>query len=157
MEKVQSSLKKIASFTVDHTRLMPGMYISRVDGDVVTYDLRFCRPNHPPFMETPAIHTIEHLFATLARNSEMSGDFIYFGPMGCRTGFYLLMRNPDHAAVIGLVKRITEDIAGWESGIPGTTPEECGNYLEHDLAGARQWAERFLTVISHWDVNMLNY
>ena len=80
-------MEKIASFQVDHTTLLPGMYVSRVDGDVTTFDLLFVRPNTPPFLEVPAIHTIEHLFATYARNSVWKDQVIYFGPMGCRTGF----------------------------------------------------------------------
>jgi S-ribosylhomocysteine lyase len=150
-------MKKITSFTIDHTKLIPGIYISRIDGDVVTYDLRVCRPNHPPFMEVPAIHTIEHIFATLARNSEMSDSIIYFGPMGCRTGFYLLVRNPDHAAVIKLTRDCFHLISNWQAEIPGNSAAECGNYLEHDLATARAYAKNYLGVISQWDDSMLNY
>ena len=84
-------MKKIASFTVDHNKLEKGIYISRIDGDITTFDLRFVKPNTPPFLEPYAMHTIEHLFATYARNSEYSDNVIYFGPMGCRTGFYLLL------------------------------------------------------------------
>lgn len=86
-------MERIASFTVDHDKLLPGMYLSRKDGDVATYDLRFVKPNTPPFLEVPAIHTIEHLFATYARNSPLKDGVIYFGPMGCRTGFYFLVRG----------------------------------------------------------------
>lgn len=150
-------MKKITSFTVDHTKLMPGIYISRIDGDVVTYDLRVCRPNHPPFMEIAAIHTIEHIFATLARNSAMSDSIIYFGPMGCRTGFYLLVRNPDHTDVIELIKDCFRRIGEWKEKIPGHSAAECGNYLEHNLETARGYALDYLTVISHWDDTKLNY
>lgn len=150
-------MERITSFTIDHTTLMPGIYISRIDGDVVTYDLRVCRPNHPPFMEVPAIHTIEHIFATLARNSAMKDKIIYFGPMGCRTGFYLLVRDPDHAAVIDLIRECFSRISSWQDEIPGTTAEECGNYLEHDLPTARKYAADYLTVISQWDDTELNY
>ncbi len=150
-------MKKIASFTIDHTKLMPGIYISRIDGDIVTYDLRVCRPNHPPFMETPAIHTIEHIFATLARNSAMSDDVIYFGPMGCRTGFYLLVRNPDHEAVIALIKEILAKISEWQDEIPGASANECGNYLEHDLDAARKYARDYLSKIRDWDTSKLSY
>lgn len=150
-------MEKITSFTIDHNTLMPGIYISRIDGDVVTYDLRVCRPNHPPFMEVPAIHTIEHIFATLARNSAMKDKIIYFGPMGCRTGFYLLVRDPDHAAVIGLICECFSRISSWQDEIPGTTAAECGNYLEHDLPTARKYAADYLTIISQWDDTKLNY
>lgn len=150
-------MKKITSFTVDHTKLMPGIYISRIDGDIVTYDLRVCRPNHPPFMEIAAIHTIEHIFATLARNSAMSESIIYFGPMGCRTGFYLLVRNPDHTAVIELIKDCFRRISEWQEEIPGNSAAECGNYLEHNLQTARKYAFDYLTVISQWDDTKLTY
>lgn len=150
-------MQKITSFTIDHTKLMPGIYISRVDGDIVTYDLRVCRPNHPPFMEVPAIHTIEHIFATLARNSAMSEDIIYFGPMGCRTGFYLLVRNPDHEAVIALIKQILAGIADWQDEIPGNSAVECGNYLEHDLPTAREYARDYLAKVKEWDASQLHY
>lgn len=150
-------MERITSFTIDHTKLMPGIYISRIDGDIVTYDLRVCRPNHPPFMEVPAIHTIEHIFATLARNSAMKDSIIYFGPMGCRTGFYLLVRNPDHAAVIDLIRECFSRISSWQDEIPGTTAAECGNYLEHDLPAARRYAADYLTIISQWDDTKLNY
>ena len=150
-------MERITSFTIDHTTLMPGIYISRIDGDIVTYDLRVCRPNHPPFMEVPAIHTIEHIFATLARNSAMKDKIIYFGPMGCRTGFYLLVRDPDHAAVIDLIRECFSRISSWQDEIPGTTAEECGNYLEHDLPTARKYSADYLTVISQWDDTKLNY
>lgn len=150
-------MQKITSFTIDHTKLMPGIYISRVDGDIVTYDLRVCRPNHPPFMEVPAIHTIEHLFATLARNSAMSGDIIYFGPMGCRTGFYFLVRHTDHEAVIALIKEILAGIADWQDEIPGSSAVECGNYLEHDLPTAREYARDYLEKVKDWDASKLYY
>ena len=86
-------MEKIASFCVDHDKLCPGIYVSRQDGDITTYDIRVCTPNHPPFMENAVMHTIEHLFATMARNSEYADQVIYFGPMGCRTGFYFLVRD----------------------------------------------------------------
>lgn len=150
-------MQKITSFTIDHTKLMPGIYISRIDGDIVTYDLRVCRPNHPPFMEVPAIHTIEHIFATLARNSAVSDSIIYFGPMGCRTGFYLLVRNPDHSVVINLIRECFKRISEWEEDIPGNSAAECGNYLEHDLRAAKKYALDYLTIISQWDNTKLNY
>lgn len=150
-------MERITSFTIDHNTLMPGIYISRIDGDIVTYDLRVCRPNHPPFMEVPAIHTIEHIFATLARNSDMKDSIIYFGPMGCRTGFYLLVRNPNHSAVIELIRECFSRIASWQDEIPGTTAAECGNYLEHDLPTAQKYASNYLTIISQWDDTKLNY
>lgn len=150
-------MKKIASFQVDHTRLQPGMYISRIDGDVVTYDLRFVRPNTPPFLENGVLHTIEHLFATYVRNSELSGGILYFGPMGCRTGFYLLTRGLTHAQVIALTKETLAFIASYEGDIPGASAAECGNYREHDLPGARECASKMLAVLTNWDEHELKY
>ncbi|MBE6753159.1 MAG: S-ribosylhomocysteine lyase [Ruminococcaceae bacterium] len=150
-------MKTIASFMVDHTKLEPGLYLSRVDGDVNTYDLRFIKPNTPPFMDTAAMHTIEHLFATLARNSEYGSNIIYFGPMGCRTGFYLLTRGMSHRNVIELVIDTVRRIAAWDAPIPGTTAPECGNYLEHDLPAARILAESYAKCIVYWTADMLEY
>ncbi len=150
-------MKRIASFEVDHNQLLPGMYISRVDGDVATYDLRFVRPNTPPYMEPPAMHTIEHLFATYVRNSQWADQVIYFGPMGCRTGFYFLTRGLPEADVIGLVRETLGFIADFEGEIPGSRPEECGNYREHDLAGAREWARKMAGVLENWTIDQLSY
>ena len=105
-------MKRIASFEVDHTTLTPGLYLSRADGDVTTYDLRFVRPNTPPFLPNAVMHTIEHLFATYVRNSTLSEGVIYFGPMGCRTGFYFLTRGLSHRQVIGLTREALAFIAG---------------------------------------------
>lgn len=152
-------MEKIASFQVDHTRLEPGMYLSRVDGDVVTYDLRFVKPNTPPFLEVPAMHTIEHLFATFVRNSSLKDGIIYFGPMGCRTGFYFLVdgRVVSHEQAISLTKEALAFIAGYEGEIPGTTAVECGNYLEHDLPKAREYAQMMASIISQWREELLSY
>lgn len=152
-------MKTIASFEVDHTKLKEGIYLSRKDRDVVTYDLRFIVPNNPEnvYMENAAMHTVEHLFAVHARNGKYGENIIYFGPMGCRTGFYLLVRNPDHAAVIDLIRECFSRISSWQDKIPGTTAAECGNYLEHDLPTARKYAADYLTVISQWDDTKLNY
>ena len=150
-------MKRIASFEVDHNQLLPGMYISRVDGDVTTYDLRFVRPNTPPYMEPPAMHTIEHLFATYARNSQWADQVIYFGPMGCRTGFYFLTRGLPEADVIGLVRETLGFISDFEGEIPGSRPEECGNYREHNLAGAREWARKMAGVLENWTIDQLSY
>lgn len=130
-------MEKIKSFCVDHDRLVPGIYISRVDGDVTTYDLRFIKPNTPPFITPKALHTIEHLGATYARNSKYSDNVIYFGPMGCRTGFYFLVRDLDHKTAVELIKNIIMLSMTHEGEIPGNSKIECGNYLEHDLKGAK--------------------
>ncbi len=134
------------------------MYLSRVDGDCVTYDIRMKKPNGGVYLETPAMHTIEHLFATFARNSAYTDQILYVGPMGCRTGFYLLVRDAmSHEEAIGLVRRSMEFIAGYEGEIPGTTSIECGNYLEHDLEGAKKEAAAIAEVLAHWTPEMIYY
>jgi len=150
-------MDRIASFSIDHNKLMPGIYISRIDDDIVTYDIRMRRPNVPPFLTNAAIHTIEHLFATFARNSGFKDNIIYFGPMGCRTGFYFLVRNMNHTDAIQLIIDIFASIADFSGVVPGTTAAECGNYLEHDLDGAREEAKKFLPVISSWNEEKLKY
>ena len=152
-------MKQIASFTVNHDILEKGMYISRIDGDVVTYDLRMKKPNGGDYLENAAMHTFEHLFATYARNSAWTDDVIYVGPMGWRTGFYLLLRNSvSYANAIRLVQESFRFIADFEGAIPGAQfPRECGNYLEHDLAGARKIAEDMCGVLAAWQEKDLYY
>lgn len=150
-------MERIKSFQIDHNTLMPGLYTSRVDGDVTTYDLRFIRPNTPPFLSTPSMHTIEHLFATYVRNSNWKDEIIYFGPMGCRTGFYFLVRHIPPQNVIALVKEALDFIANFTGEIPGTTPSECGNYREHDLSAARRDAKTMLQILENWKENQLDY
>lgn len=151
-------MNTIASFLVNHDLLEKGIYLSRIDGDVVTYDMRFVKPNCPPYMENAALHTFEHLFATIARNSEKSDNIIYFGPMGCRTGFYLLTRGLSHREAIELIISTTAQIAKWNDTIPGAASSaECGNWLEHDLEGAKALAKNWLPVISNWTQDMLEY
>ncbi len=133
-------MKRIASFEVDHNTLTEGVYLSRKDGDVTTWDIRFVKPNTPPFLEMPAVHTIEHLFATYVRNSAFSDRIIYFGPMGCRTGFYFLTRDMEDADVLTLIKDTLTFIAAFEGDIPGVSAVECGNWKEHDLATAKRYA-----------------
>ena len=151
-------MKKIASFTIDHTILPKGMYTSRVDGDCVTYDIRTKLPNREPVMENGAIHTLEHLFATFVRNSDIKDSVIYFGPMGCRTGFYFIVRDtvsPEKA--IETTKKAFDFCAGFEGEIPGASEKECGNYRDHDLTGAKEIAEDMLAVLSEWTAGKLTY
>lgn len=151
-------MKKIASFTVNHDKLLRGMYISRVDGDVVTYDIRMKIPNGGDYLDMPAAHTIEHLFATYARNSGFADDVVYVGPMGCRTGFYLLLRDSVSSAdAIRLVQDSFAFIAAYEGEIPGTQRWECGNYLEHDLAGAKVIAAELCEVLKEWTADRMVY
>ena len=143
-------MEKIASFTIDHTRLLPGVYVSRRDGQgegrVTTFDLRLTAPNREPVMDTPAIHTIEHLAATYLRNDEEWKDrIIYWGPMGCLTGNYLLIKGDlESKDIVELMKRTFKFIADFEGEIPGQAAKDCGNYLLHDLPMAKYEARKYL-------------
>ncbi len=149
-------MKTIASFTVDHDKLEKGMYVSRVDGDVITYDIRMVKPNGGVYLPNPAMHTFEHLFATYVRNSAFSDQIIYVGPMGCRTGFYFLTRDAmSGEQAIALVRECFAFIAAFEGKIPGSERKECGNYLEHDLPGAKAVAANMCQVLEHWTEPML--
>ena len=142
-------MENIASFCIDHTRLLPGLYLSRKDrcGDCVvsTFDLRITAPNREPVIDQPALHTIEHLAATWLRNSEIKDRVVYFGPMGCRTGCYLLVFGELSCEemkkyVIGAF----DFIAGYEGEIPGAKADECGNYLEQNLSTAKYYATKYV-------------
>lgn len=150
-------MERIASFQVDHRKINVGMYISRVDDDIVTYDVRMVKPNGGVYLETPAMHTIEHLFATYTRNSEFGKNIVYVGPMGCRTGFYLLTRGISHESAIKLLKETYKFISEYDDEIPGCSEEECGNYKEHDLEGARKAVVPLLKVLENYTVEMLDY
>lgn len=149
-EKENTSMEKIASFTVDHTKLLRGMYISRIDGDVVTYDIRTRRPNVEEVMENGAIHTLEHLFATFVRNSKFKDNIIYFGPMGCRTGFYFLTTGMTHGEALKLTQDALAFIETFEGDVPGVSAVECGNYRDHDLDGAKKEAADQKEILKNW-------
>ncbi len=155
--KETSQMEKIASFTVDHTRLQRGMYISRVDGDVITYDIRTRRPNVEEVMENGAIHTLEHLFATYVRNSKFKDNIIYFGPMGCRTGFYFLQTGMTHGEALKLTQEAFDFIEGFEGDVPGVSAVECGNYKDHDLDGAKNEAAQQKKVLENWTTEKMIY
>ena len=151
-------MKKIASFTVDHDKVGKGMFISRIDGDVITYDVRMKIPNGGDYLPYAACHTIEHLFATYARNSGVADEVIYVGPMGCRTGFYFLTRDSvSKAEAIAVVRDSMRFIADYEGEIPGVSRKECGNYLEHDLASAKLIAADMASVLATWQESDLMY
>lgn len=141
------NINRITSFTVDHDFIMPGMYISRIDGDVVTYDLRTRRPNSGDYMDNITMHSVEHMFATYVRNSALGDKVLYFGPMGCRTGFYLLLRGADNAAAYGVVVEVLEKIIAHTGEMFGASRKECGNYLELDLDAAKTEAKRYLDAL----------
>lgn len=141
-------MKTIESFLVDHLKLEAGIYVSRVDRSndtaVTTFDLRVTAPNKEPVMDVPAIHTIEHLGATFLRNSDFKDNVVYFGPMGCRTGFYLLvfgeMSSPE---IKPLILDMCDFILNFEGEIPGATPKECGNYSEQNLSMAKYYIRKY--------------
>ena len=149
-------MKKITSFEIDHTKLGRGLYTSRIDDEITTYDIRMVRPNTPPFLENAAIHTIEHIFATYVRE-KYPKNVIYFGPMGCRTGFYFITREISNADVIELVKSAMKFIADFKGEVPGASAEECGNYREHDLLKAKLYAKEYLEVLKGWSEQKLSY
>ena len=151
-------MEKIASFCVDHDRLQKWMYISRIDRDIVTYDIRMVVPNSGKYLENAAIHSFEHLFATYVRNSPYTDSIVYVGPMGCRTGFYFLTRGMTHLQALHLFLETLDFIAAFEGPIPGAQlSRECGNYLEHDLAGAKAIAADMQQVLRGWSEPMMDY
>ena len=145
-------MEKIASFTINHDTLEKGMYISRIDGDVVTYDVRMKKPNGGDYFDMASAHTLEHLFATYARNSQFGKDIVYVGPMGCRTGFYLLVRDLSNETVLSAVKETLAKIIAHEGTMFGATQKECGNYRELSLDAAITEAKRYLTALNQKEV-----
>ena len=141
-------MKKIASFTVDHTTLETGIYVSRIDGDITTYDLRTRKPNTDDLMDHSTMHTLEHMFATYVRNSEIADDVIYFGPMGCQTGFYLLVRNADNNKVLEVTKKVLLDTINHDGDVFGNSEIECGNYRTLDLQKAKDEAKKYLDILN---------
>ncbi len=146
-------MKKIASFTVDHIRLIPGIYVSRKDtvngSAITTFDIRMTSPNDEPVMNTAEVHTIEHLGATFLRNHEKYQDqVIYFGPMGCRTGFYLLLAG-DYSSedIVPLMREMFSFIAAFDGEVPGASAKDCGNFLDMNLPMARYVARRYLAEV----------
>ncbi len=148
-------MKKITSFTVDHRFISEGIYISRVDGDITTYDLRTRKPNCGDYMDHSTMHTLEHMFATFVRNSDIADDVIYFGPMGCQTGFYLLVKNADHNNVRKIVIDILEKIVSYNGDVFGSSEIECGNYKSLDLQKAKDECERFLKCLKNDNNNFI--
>ena len=140
------NLTRIASFSVNHDYITEGIYVSRIDGDITTYDMRTRVPNNASgdYMSNLTMHSLEHLFATYVRNSEIGSRVIYFGPMGCQTGFYLLVRNADNSETLAVVKSVLERIIAHEGPVPGATRVECGNYKNLDLSAAKRECASYL-------------
>ena len=150
-------MKKIPSFQIDHTILEKGIYISRIDDDITTYDIRMRAPNREPVMTNASMHTIEHLFATYVRNTEFGDNIIYFGPMGCRTGFYFLTRSLSDSYCIQLIKDAFAFIADFWGSIPDAAMSEGGNWRDQNLLQAKEDAKQFLEIIQDWTKDDLKY
>ena len=157
-------MEKITSFTIDHIKLVPGLYVSRIDhvagNPITTFDIRITNPNVEPVMNTAEVHTIEHLAATFLRNHvEYADKTIYFGPMGCRTGFYLILAGEYTSSdIVPLMKELFTFMAGFEGEIPGASAKDCGNYLDMNLNMARYWSKRYLDeVLADISEEQLNY
>ena len=143
-----NNVEKIASFTVDHDLLTEGIYVSRIDGDITTYDLRTRVPNSGDYMDNLTMHSVEHMFATYVRSSSIANKVIYFGPMGCQTGFYLLLRNADNEETLAVVTDVLRKIISHGGEMFGAVRRECGNYKNLDLAAAKRECERYLAVLT---------
>ena len=150
-------MERIASFCVDHTTLEPGMYLSRRDGDIMTWDIRMKKPNQGDYLSPACAHTIEHLFATRARNSRYGAHVIYVGPMGCLTGFYLLTQGLTDAEALDLVRECFDWMAEYDGPIPGASAPECDNYLMMDPIAARAECRAMLPVLAAADGSHLRY
>ena len=156
-------MEKITSFTIDHIRLQPGLYVSRKDAvgseAVTTFDLRLTSPNEEPVMNTAEVHTIEHLAATFLRNDPAWKDrVLYFGPMGCRTGFYLLLSGDlSSQDVLPLVTDCFRFIRDYRGDVPGASPKDCGNYLDMNLSMANYWGRKYAALLENIDDNRLVY
>lgn len=143
-----NNVTRIASFSVDHDYIDEGIYVSRIDGDVTTYDMRTRRPNEDDYMSNLTMHSLEHMFATYIRNSVIGRSVIYFGPMGCQTGFYLLVRDADNGVVLDAVKETLSRIVSHEGEIFGKSRKECGNYQNLDITAAKEEAKRYLCALN---------
>lgn len=157
-------MEKITSFTIDHLRLVPGLYVSRIDQveghPITTFDIRMTNPNEEPVMNTAEVHTIEHLGATFLRNHKIFADkTIYFGPMGCRTGFYLLLAGQyTSEEIVPLMREMFTFIADFEGEVPGACAKDCGNYLDMNLPMAKYLAEKYQKeVLTDITDEQLNY
>jgi S-ribosylhomocysteine lyase len=145
-------MERIASFTVNHDKITEGIYISRIDGDITTYDMRMRKPNMGDYIDNLTIHSLEHMFATYIRNSEIGNKVIYFGPMGCQTGFYLLIRDENDNKTLEVIKDVLTKIINYNGEIFGNTREECGNYRNLNLEAAQIEAQRYLDVLNSKEV-----
>ncbi len=152
-------MERIASFTVDHDKLLPGLYLSRRDGDVVTFDLRFKKPNTGDLLTNAEMHSAEHLIATLLRNSKDKDAVVYFGPMGCQTGFYFLFDGSRLSleGAVALLKEVFAAAGEFQGEMPGKSAKECGNYINLDVETGRAVCRFYADLIAAWTAERLSY
>ncbi len=141
-------MERIKSFTINHNLLTPGFYVSREDGDIITYDLRTRKPNAGDYMSNSTMHSVEHMFATIVRNSEIADNVVYFGPMGCQTGFYLVVRKQGPKKVFEVTKKVLEEILAYNGPVYGASAIECGHYENLDLNEAHVECKKYLDVLN---------
>ena len=141
-------MERIKSFTINHNLLTPGFYVSREDGDIITYDLRTRKPNAGDYMSNSTLHSVEHMFATIVRNSEIADDVVYFGPMGCQTGFYLVVRKQEPKKVFVVTKKVLEEILAYNGPVYGASAIECGHYENLYLNEAHVECKKYLDVLN---------
>ena len=151
-------MEKIASFCINHDTLTPGIYTSRIDfGDIITYDIRYHFPNAGSYLSPQAAHSIEHIFATWVRSSGVGSQVVYFGPMGCLTGFYLILKSVPPTEAVLVISEGMRFVRDYEGEIPGALKVECGNYQLHDLEAAKEEAAAFCKAIEGWNEARLAY
>ncbi len=150
-------MKRITSFEIDHTTLLPGFYVSRRDGSITTYDLRTRKPNANDYMDNVTMHTVEHMFATFIRNSKIADKVIYFGPMGCQTGFYLLTDDVDDDTVFDITRDIMKKITEYDGPVFGASEIECGNYKTLDLVKAKNECKKYVDVLNSFERGNYSY
>ena len=144
-------MERIKSFQINHNVLEPGFYISREDGDIITYDLRTRKPNNGDYMSNATMHSVEHMLATFSRNSEISDKIVYFGPMGCQTGFYLLVRDIKPTEVFAYTKKWLQQTIDHDGPVFGASAIECGNYANLDIELAKEECKKYLEVLNNQD------
>ncbi|WMJ84795.1 S-ribosylhomocysteine lyase [Oscillospiraceae bacterium LTW-04] len=151
-------MEKIASFCINHDTLTPGIYTSRIDfGDIITYDIRYHYPNAGSYLSPEAAHTIEHIFATWVRSSNIGSQVVYFGPMGCLTGFYLILKGVKPVKAVAAISEGMRFVRDYQDEIPGALKVECGNYKLHNLPEAKKEATAFCNAITDWNEERLTY
>ena len=156
---MEQEVTRITSFSINHDILLPGLYVSRVDGDVTTYDMRTRRPNTGDLMDNSTMHSLEHMFATYIRNGDLKDSIVYFGPMGCQTGFYFLFdsRLLDLAGAVALVQEVFAQASVFEGEMPGKSAAECGNYRNLDVDTGKAVCKWYADLIRDWTVEGLAY